>query len=122
MNEIDILKKTEERLRGEIIKLKDEIVEITKSKDMEIDELNAANEATYSEKLNLEKSIELLEEKLVEIEEQYRTREDAYTKVTTRLNELEVILAEKDEVIARLIKENEAREEEREAEITHLKR
>jgi hypothetical protein len=38
------------------------------------------------------------------------------------LNELEVILSEKDDVIARLIKENESRDEERDAEISHLKR
>ena len=35
---------------------------------------------------------------------------------------LEDILAEKDEVIAKMIKDHESREEEREAEITHLKR
>jgi hypothetical protein len=44
MNEVDVLKKTEERLRGEIIKLKDEIVECTRQKDLEFDDMNGANE------------------------------------------------------------------------------
>ena len=122
MNEVDVFKKTEERLRGEIMKLKDEIMELNKVKDMEIDDLSNSNEQLFNEKQHLEKSIELLEEKLVEIQEQYKTENDNQVRVDARLNELEVILGEKDEVIARLIKEGEAREEERDAEITHLKR
>ena len=122
MNEVDVFKKTEERLRGEIMKLKDEIMELNKVKDMEIDDLSNSNEQLFNEKQHLEKSIELLEEKLVEIQEQYKSENDNQVRVDARLNELEVILGEKDEVIARLIKEGESREEERDAEITHLKR
>ena len=47
MNEVDVFKKTEERLRGEIMKLKDEIMELNKVKDMEIDDLSNSNEQLF---------------------------------------------------------------------------
>ena len=74
MNDVDIFKQTEARLRAEVLKLKEDLAEVSKLKDEENDELAQLNEQVYEEKLHLEKSLGLLEGKLVEIQDSYQSQ------------------------------------------------
>ena len=44
MNDVDIFKQTEARLRAEVLKLKEDLAEVSKLKDEENDELAQLNE------------------------------------------------------------------------------
>lgn len=122
MNDLEISKKTEERLREEISGFKNKLADLNETKNIQINELNQSIQQLIIEKTNLEGALEELEEKLNEIEKMSQERMELFYQSCQKNTELEENLARKDEETKRFIEEHKAKEMAREQEVDHWRR
>jgi chromosome segregation ATPase len=122
LQSVEILRKTEVRLREEIQSLKaaletlkeESVIESNQAKDY-IDQLRKENDSLQSQ-------IEELETSILELDKEAKQQEETLKLHLERVTDLEQALGQKMGEVEALHRENEAREEEHQAEIAHIKR
>jgi chromosome segregation ATPase len=122
IQEVGLMKKTEERLRGEIVQLKQELQDLAAAKDEAVGELSHAVVQLEDENQQLEGGIQELELKLEEIDRQSLARDQAIAQQEVELTELRAEVQRKDALTRRMAEDLEKREAEREDEVFSMKR
>lgn len=122
LQSLDIMHKTEIRLREEIQHLKNEVENL---KEESVNEENRAKEyigKIMKENEELQSQIVELETSILELDKEGKQFEDTVKLHLERINDLEQALASKTNEISSLTQEIESREDEHQAEISHIKR
>lgn len=122
MQDYDVMKRTEERLRDENSAMKNKLLEINELKNEEIRRLNVIIEEISKEKSNVEGAMEELEYKLNEIEKLSQERMDLFYHSSHKIQELEDMLRQKSEENERIVEEFTMTQKGRENEVDHWKR
>ena len=122
VQEFEIMKNTEERLREENRSIKSKLMELAEIKDAEVSHLNQTLAALMFEKKNLENDMEDLEEKLNEIDVMNKERVFLYTNACDRIRDLEEIIKEKDQEFEKIAHAFKIKEETRDAETQDWKK
>ncbi|CAG9315030.1 unnamed protein product [Blepharisma stoltei] len=122
INDFEISKKTEERLREEVNSLKLKLSDLNDSKNLQINDLNQSIQQLITEKTNLEGALEELEEKFIEIEKMSQERMGMFYQSCNKAQELEEALARKENEIKLVVEENKAKETARDQEVEHWRR
>lgn len=122
MQEVVLMKKTEERLRTEVANLKKELQDLAFARDEAVGELSQAVVNLEDEKQQLEGGIEDLEIKLEEIERQSAERDHEIRVQEGELGELRALLQQKEGQLKKMAEDLEVREAERDEDVITMKR
>ena len=122
MGDIEIMKKTEERLREELSAVKNKLNLVIEQKDTQINQLNGILNQQSHEKRSLEQTLEELEIKLNEIDMINKKRVEEFAQACQKIEELEEILQKKDDHIAKIKDDVEIITANKDQEFHHLKR
>ena len=122
LQEVEVMRKTEERLRQELSALKQEYRAFQEDKQDEIRDLHTSIDQILSEKNHLATGLTLLEDKISLIEQENQDRERAIQTYQQKAQHLEEELVQKQRDLQGVVQAAEIKDAERDAEIALYKR